>query len=395
MIPQDTPQLWREEELQTMGINYTDAAGNPIVTYGSYAGIISENGLRLENGLIQEYHIIMRIERRDEKMRYLTSLFLIIVLSLTFIVAIPVEGAAEVTEQNMNWNSNDIMKISISVNIKPIKDSRYCYEFSTTNRGEIIYIDHLINAFNLIDDDKTIGGGDIPIVNISIIKKDAVDKIGFISGRFYDSNDKQYAIDPNEYNRFFDFIYALKTKDIVLNDEVSFEPSEWAKTDIVQAKEDGLVPMWNQIGYTDNITRLEVCQFVDNLLEKKGYIYDINEVNQFADTSDKSVVRLYNMKILNGKTETLFCPYDLITREEFAKILSNTYTFIKNETVLDSNKILYKDQNKISDWAMESVSKMTSLGMFKGNENDEFEPQNSITKKEVIVTILRLSNIIN
>lgn len=91
----------------------------------------------------------------------------------------------------------------------------------------------------------------------------------------------------------------------------------------------------------------------------------------------------------------MFCPYDLITREEFAKILSNTYTFIKNETVLDSNKILYKDQNKISDWAMESVSKMTSLGMFKGNENDEFEPQNSITKEEVIVTILRLSNIIN
>lgn len=337
----------------------------------------------------------MRIERRDEKMRYLTSLFLIIVLSLTLIVAIPVEGAAEVTEQNVNWKSNDIMKISISVNIKPIKDSRYCYEFSTTNRGEIIYIDHLINAFNLIDDDKTIGGGDIPIVNISIIKKDAVDKIGFISGRFYDFNDKQYAIDPNEYNRFLDFIYALKTKDIVLNDDVSFEPSEWAKTDIVQAKEDGLVPMWNQIGYTNNITRLEVCQFVDNLLEKKGYIYDINEVNQFADTSDKSVVRLYNMKILNGKTETLFCPYDLITREEFAKILSNTYTFIKNETVLDSNKILYKDQNKISDWAMESVSKMTSLGMFKGNENDEFEPQNSITKEEVIVTILRLSNIIN
>ena len=51
LIPQDSPQLWREEELQTMGINYTDAAGNPIVTYGSYAGIISENGLRLENGL--------------------------------------------------------------------------------------------------------------------------------------------------------------------------------------------------------------------------------------------------------------------------------------------------------------------------------------------------------
>ena len=51
LIPHDAPQLWREEELQTMGINYTDAAGNVLRNYGTYNGIISENGLRLENGL--------------------------------------------------------------------------------------------------------------------------------------------------------------------------------------------------------------------------------------------------------------------------------------------------------------------------------------------------------
>ena len=51
LIPQDSPYLWREEELQTMGINYTNAAGDPLCNYSSYVGIISENGLRLENGL--------------------------------------------------------------------------------------------------------------------------------------------------------------------------------------------------------------------------------------------------------------------------------------------------------------------------------------------------------
>ena len=51
LIPQDSPQLWREEELQTMGINYTDVYGKPLRNYDSYVGIISENGLRLENGL--------------------------------------------------------------------------------------------------------------------------------------------------------------------------------------------------------------------------------------------------------------------------------------------------------------------------------------------------------
>jgi len=51
LIPHDAPELWPVEELQTVGINYTDAAGNPLRTYDSYVGTISENGLRLENGL--------------------------------------------------------------------------------------------------------------------------------------------------------------------------------------------------------------------------------------------------------------------------------------------------------------------------------------------------------
>jgi len=33
------------------GINYTDMAGNQIKNYKTYTGIISENGLRIENGL--------------------------------------------------------------------------------------------------------------------------------------------------------------------------------------------------------------------------------------------------------------------------------------------------------------------------------------------------------
>lgn len=49
-IPYDNPRIWREEELQTMGINYT--VGDVAVrNYATYNGIISENGLRLENGL--------------------------------------------------------------------------------------------------------------------------------------------------------------------------------------------------------------------------------------------------------------------------------------------------------------------------------------------------------
>lgn len=338
----------------------------------------------------------MRIKGGDGIMRYLTTLFLIIGIFFSLGITLPVEAIDGLSEHNVNWNSNVIMKIAISVNIKPIKDSEYCYEYSTAASGEVIYITHLLNSFDLIDDGKAINGGDIPIINIDIIMQNkSVQRIGFIGGRFFDTSNKQYAVDQNEYDYFLDFIYALKMNRIDLSDEVTSDSSEWAKADIKKAIEFGLVPERNQINYKGNITRLEACQLVANLLKDSNHINDNMGKNPFSDTRDKSIVALYHLKILNGKSQTHFYPYDLITREEFAKILSNTYYFIKNEITLDDDGFSYNDQNQISDWAVESVNAMTGLGMFKGNENGEFEPLKNITKEEVIVTLLRLSNVIN
>ena len=50
-IPYDGNMSAAAEEYKTMGINYTDAAGNLMRNYSSYNGTITENGLRLENGL--------------------------------------------------------------------------------------------------------------------------------------------------------------------------------------------------------------------------------------------------------------------------------------------------------------------------------------------------------
>ena len=311
---------------------------------------------------------------------------------LSFLPAIGICQSNSLEE--IKIQNNDIDKIDISVNIKPVKDSQYCYNFRTNSESQIDYIIHILNAIDFIDDGKTIDGADIPIVNINFTKADnSIDKYGFVSGRFYDTKNKQYAVDRSAYNRFLDFIYALKTEKLVLTDNITFEPSEWAKNDIKQAIEGGLVPKWNQINYKGSIIRLEGCELVANLLGISCYDDFGSEENPFSDTNDKSVVSLYNLKIINGKSETLFCPYDFMTREEFAKILSNTYFQLIDKRILHNKKISYKDQDKISDWAIDSVTDMTSLGMFKGNENGEFEPQKNITKEEVILTLLRLSKL--
>lgn len=298
--------------------------------------------------------------------------------------------------------NNNIEKIDISISIKPIKDSQYCYNFTTYTKSQINYIIHMLNAIDYVDDGKIVSGADIPIVNINLTKSDSsIDKYGFVCGRFYDTTNKQYAVDSNEYNCFLNFIYALKTEKIVLDDEITFEPSDWAKENVEIAIEKGIVPKWNQIDYSGYINRLEVCQLVDNYLNimvnGEDYVFseyaDVVDRNPFTDIIDVSIVNLYDYGVVSGKTDTEFYPYDYITREEFAKILSSVYDMCYDSELEVKDVTYYNDQDKISEWAESSVNKVTSLKLFEGDESGKFNPQNNITKEEVITTLLRLSEI--
>ena len=220
----------------------------------------------------------------------------------------------------------------------------------------------------------------------------SVKKCGFYAGRFYDDSDKQYAIDSNEYNRFLDFIYALKTKKIILDDEVTFEPSEWAKSDIDKAVKNELVPELNQINYRGKINRLEVCQLIDNLLNKQNVTKPESTENPFSDTTDKSVISMYNHGIIDGKNESEFAPYDYVTREELAKVLSNTFYLINQKVQFNNCTHEYADQEEISCWALDYVRDMHLLNIMIGNPENEFKPHDNLTKEELIITLLRVKS---
>ena len=215
-------------------------------------------------------------------------------------------------------------------------------------------------------------------------------KCGFYSGRFYNDSNKQYAIDRNEYQRFLDFIHALKTSTIILEDEVTFEPSEWAKEDVEKAIEGGLVPSINQINYKGKINRLEVCQLIDNLLEKQKVEKSKTTENPFSDTTDKNIISLYSHGIIHGKADSMFLPYDYVTREELAKILSNTYYLLNGKLQSSDSIYQYADQEEIADWALNYINDMYALDIMIGNSDNEFKPKDNITKEELIIAILRI-----
>ena len=78
-----------------------------------------------------------------------------------------------------------------------------------------------------------------------------------------------------------------------------------------------------------------------------------------------------------------FRPNDFITRQEAAKLVSLLYS-------LKGSKAEFKDKESISDWALKYVSATYEAGVFKGDENNCFNPVNSLTRAEAAAVIYRL-----
>lgn len=296
------------------------------------------------------------------------------------------------TESILPLNYDEIVQIDINAG-GPMLSDHQKYNYTTSSKNEIIYILKYIHSFNLKNDGKIIYANDGPSYLIKIHMNDrSVKEYGFYMGRFYDDTNKQYAINSKEYLDFLQFINALKTKKIVLNEKVTFEPSEWAKNYVDKAVSDGLVPKFNQINYKGKINRLEVCQLIDNLLTKKNYSAKESGKNPFSDTANLNVINLYNYGIINGKTDTEFYPYDYITREEFSRVLANTHILIYKEKQCENiNNNQYIDSNEISDWAKESIKLVSEKGILIGDSLGRFRPKDCLTKQEAIISLVRLS----
>lgn len=287
---------------------------------------------------------------------------------------------------------SDTTKIKIyqSVQFQNEKDLIDSYE--TTNKNEIELLLHYINSFELSGNSGV--PNDVKYVYITVTQSDLVSQSYAVYPIvLYSSNDKKASkIKSTEYYRLCEIINGLILNKFNFKFKVCTSSSDWAKMSVEKAIDKGLVPKWNQIDYVNNINRLEVCQLLDNMLTKYEIELPKSADNMFEDTYDIAVKNLSSLNIINGKSETKFAPYDYITREEFAKILSRTYSYLHKD-YLKISDLAYLDKDSISAYAVDDVEKVTQLGLMRGNENGEFEPQNNITKEEVIVTILRLSEL--
>lgn len=138
------------------------------------------------------------------------------------------------------------------------------------------------------------------------------------------------------------------------------------------------------------ITRAEFVALVVRALDLKGEgnhsFADIPRVGWYNNTVGLAVK--YNL-ILEGENKE-FRPNDKITREEMASIIARAYdVLISNNSITPFFGLTFKDINNVSPWALESVNKVSALGIIQGYGGN-FYPLNTATRAEGATIIYRL-----
>ena len=239
--------------------------------------------------------------------------------------------------------------------------------------------------------------------------------------------------------------------------ETKFEPldiiseeiiSAWAKTEVENAIEMGIVPLSFRDNYKRNITRGEFAKLAmfflsvqygypgvraiqlwspvetnDNSFfsrefmnaycysrtDRNGnsfadinvgeaYVYNNNreillDVTPFLDVNEnidlRFIERAYHLGIVNGISETEFNPDGEITRQEAAAMLMRVY---KNYAEMEkiSGEVKFSDDKDIAEWAKEDVYSINSLGIMQGVGENIFDPLNGYTVEQAIITFWRL-----
>lgn len=141
------------------------------------------------------------------------------------------------------------------------------------------------------------------------------------------------------------------------------------------------------------INRLEFSRTAWQMLVDAELVDDENVNEPFSDIDDEAVAGLYTNKIIYGKSEDIFEPDGLLTREEAAAITNRIYELINTEHDDASAVSDFKDAEQISEWAIESVNAMNNQGIIIGTPEGYFEPSNKLTGEHAELILLRLQKL--
>ena len=138
------------------------------------------------------------------------------------------------------------------------------------------------------------------------------------------------------------------------------------------------------------------AMFVTVLGRLAGVSVDNDTTTKFTDVKSGKYYTGYvawasENEIVNGMTKTTFAPNRAITREQICTMLVRycDYSGITLGKVVD--EILFRDADKISDYAFESITICQTAGLVKGRGDNYFAPKATATRAEVAQVLMNLA----
>ena len=178
--------------------------------------------------------------------------------------------------------------------------------------------------------------------------------------------------------------FTENTYSDVKKDDWHYEAVKYAfENNLMQGTENGFEP-------DEKMTRamlVTVLYRLESPVEKSQFsdFLDIEEGAWYED----SVLWAAEKKIVTGVSDTEFAPNQELSREQMAVILYRYAKSIGINTENTSNLNEYKDQEEISDWALDAFVWANSVNLINGIGENELSPKASATRAQIATILMR------
>lgn len=180
-------------------------------------------------------------------------------------------------------------------------------------------------------------------------------------------------------------IMSLTTYAYANESQINDYEGHWAQETIEKWINSGKVSGYPDGSYKpDNrVTRAEFVKMVNGIID----FSKLSEV-KYNDVTSNDWYYDYigvaqNLGYISGYSETKFGPNDYITREQAASIISRIQYLTDNLDGVEN----FKDNDKISDWAIKSVGAAAEAGFIKGYPDGNFKPSGTLSRAEALTMI--------
>ena len=167
----------------------------------------------------------------------------------------------------------------------------------------------------------------------------------------------------------------------------------WAETYIDKWSDYGVVQGMGDGTFQPNgpVTRAQAAQVFANLLGLTATVSDISAIFRdvpadawFAD----AIAKCYAAGIMLGNGDGTMTPNELLTREQFFTMFARAIAITQGTPSAEAKEDMadkgYKDADKVSDYAADSVKSLIDLGWVNGITLDTLAPQDTINRASVM-----------